>query len=452
MPDHPSKSIFAHKQTYSLKGNSKSRSVRDIVHENERLDGACPHVSDPRPPVILEGMRPSAVVDLIESRMVEQNRLLRRLRKEQPDRRGDLRAIRIDTHVLIASVFSFPDPVADMDKAEYLRWRSDVTAFARDDAARNGAEVLSIIEHRDESHPHVHVLAVSICADDNMRMDAKRCHEGHLAQGRHREGGWSGSPSRSYKQAMRGWQDRYHAEVGSRHGQARTGPKRRRLDRATWKAEQDRLDAQKAADIAMRHAEDAKCAANEAKARFEEEMALSVAEMIEEAETAHMVVEEGLIAILRHRQADARLVERLTTEAPIPLRPFRPEERIEMGRALRPIISDGLEQLRRQPVHRKTAAGVSILLDQIVDWIGAMEMARPRWLCWGGLTHAVAQDARSAFGLQYVPMTLAQIIEQSPAWGGLVVLARSEFFRVSAVSASLLGSIGQLRKSLFSRG
>lgn len=162
MSDHPPKSIFAHKQTYSLKGNSKSRSVRDIVHENERLDGACPHVSDPRPPVILEGMRPSAVVDLIESRMVEQNRVLRRLRKEQPDRRGDLRAIRIDTHVLIASVFSFPDPVADMDEAEYLRWRSDVIAFARDDADRNGAEVLSIIEHRDESHPHVHVLAVPI--------------------------------------------------------------------------------------------------------------------------------------------------------------------------------------------------------------------------------------------------------------------------------------------------
>ncbi|MCV2449011.1 hypothetical protein [Paracoccus sp. DMF] len=31
---------------------------------------------------------------------------------------------------------------------------------------------------------------------------------------RHKDHGWSGSPSRSYKQAMRGWQDCYHAAVG----------------------------------------------------------------------------------------------------------------------------------------------------------------------------------------------------------------------------------------------
>lgn len=98
-------------------------------------------------------MRPSAVVDLIESRVAAQNRLLRQLRKEQLARKDALRAIRIDTHVLIASVFSFPDLVADMDEAEYLRWRNDVIAFARDDAVHNGAEVLSIIEHRDESQP-----------------------------------------------------------------------------------------------------------------------------------------------------------------------------------------------------------------------------------------------------------------------------------------------------------
>lgn len=38
------KSIFAHKQTYSRKGNSKSWSVREIADEAERLEGACSHV------------------------------------------------------------------------------------------------------------------------------------------------------------------------------------------------------------------------------------------------------------------------------------------------------------------------------------------------------------------------------------------------------------------------
>ncbi|WP_232844859.1 hypothetical protein [Paracoccus onubensis] len=64
-----------------------------------------------------------------------------------------------------------------------------------------------------------------------MRMKAKRCHEGHRLQGKHKAQRWFGSSSRRYKQAMRGWQDRCHAEVGAKHGQARTGP-RRRLDRA----------------------------------------------------------------------------------------------------------------------------------------------------------------------------------------------------------------------------
>ncbi|WP_287883414.1 plasmid recombination protein, partial [Paracoccus sp. (in: a-proteobacteria)] len=219
MSDRGGKSIFAHKQTYSRKGNSKSRSVSEIADEAERLDGACPHVANPQSPTILEGIRPSEVVEVIEQRIAEQNTLLRQLRKEQPDRKEALRGIRSDTHVLIASVFSFPDPVEDMDQADYLRWRRDVIAFAKADAVRNKAEVLSIIEHLDEAHPHVHVLAVPLCAEGNMRMDAKRCHEGHREQDRHKDHGWSGSPSRSYKQAMRGWQDRYHAEVGAKHAQ-----------------------------------------------------------------------------------------------------------------------------------------------------------------------------------------------------------------------------------------
>ncbi len=51
MSERSGKSIFVHKQTYSRKGNSKSRSVSEIAQEAERLDGACPHVGTrSRPP------------------------------------------------------------------------------------------------------------------------------------------------------------------------------------------------------------------------------------------------------------------------------------------------------------------------------------------------------------------------------------------------------------------
>ena len=166
MSERTGKSIFARKQTYSRKGNSKSRPVRAIVDEAERKKGACPHVENPLPPTILEGIPPSEIVAVLEERIAAQNKVLRRLRKERPDSKDDLRNIRRDTHVLIGAIFSFPDTVEDMDQADYLRWRKDVIAFAKADAAQNGAEVLSIVEHLDESRPHVHALAGPICTDE----------------------------------------------------------------------------------------------------------------------------------------------------------------------------------------------------------------------------------------------------------------------------------------------
>lgn len=435
MSDRPGKAIFAHVQTYSLKGNSKSRSAGDTAAEGERLDGACPHVPCPQPPVILEGMRPTDVVSLIERRMAQQNKVLRHLRKGHPDRKNELRGIRKDTHVLIASVFSFPDTVEE----EYLRWRDDVIAFAKTDAARNGTEVMSIFEHRDESHPHLHVFAVPLCTDVNMRMNAKLCHDGHRAQDQHMQNGLHGSPSASYKRAMRGWQDRYHAAVGSRHNQARTGPRRRRLDRAAWRAEVERLGAQKKTDQAMYREAEAARAADAAEARHLAALDISVAELIEEAELAHVIAEEGLVAALHHQNMDPDLIEQLTASPTMPHRRYRPEERAEMRPVLRPAISDGIDRLRQPPEARDAAAGFGMMFEQIADWMGALSACRPRWLSWGDLGHEISMEARSEFRLQYVPSTLAQAIEQSPAWTGLVEQARTGLSRALGVRDRLIG-------------
>lgn len=211
------KTTFAHHNTYSQKGNSKSRSVRDICAEAGREQGAAPHVEMPTKPEILQGLNPSNIPDLIESRVKEQNKTLREMRKAETTKE---KGIRKDTHVLSAAVFSYPDPVGQTDKEDYQRWREDVVQFANKDCRRQGLEVLSIIEHTDEAHPHIHVLSaphikpLSRLHVANPRMDAKRCHDGHKAQAAHIERGLHGSPSRSYKAAMRNWQDRYHEQVG----------------------------------------------------------------------------------------------------------------------------------------------------------------------------------------------------------------------------------------------
>ncbi|MDF3906248.1 plasmid recombination protein [Paracoccus sp. P2] len=436
MSDRGGKSIFAHKQTYSRKGNSKSRSVSEIADEAERLDGACPHVANPQSPTILEGIRPSEVVEVIEQRIAEQNTLLRQLRKEQPDRKEALRGIRSDTHVLIASVFSFPDPVEDMDQADYLRWRRDVIAFAKADAVRNKAEVLSIIEHLDEAHPHVHVLAVPLCAEGNMRMDAKRCHEGHREQDRHKDHGWSGSPSRSYKQAMRGWQDRYHAEVGAKHAQARTGPRRRRLDRAAWKAEQERLKAQKEAEIAILRAEEARRLADEEERRRDLVMQDTVASRLQEAEAVHAIATGGLIAAIRQIDPDPVLLKRLETPGEMGAWTHHDADRNrEMHSALAPVLSDGLEALRQPPAGPGLLGGLTGFLRGLAGWVNRLADASPRWLKWPETVAYIANGAREAFGTPYAASTLAGVIEASPAWQSFTGEARARLDQARTVQA-----------------
>jgi len=244
------KAIFAHKQTFSRKGNSKNRSVADICAEAARLEGATPHVAEPkRPSLLYNNVETSEIPAMIEARVKEQNALLRRQRKEHPERAGDLRSIRRDTHVLVGYVFSYPVPADDLNNgeqfAEYDRWEEDALNFAITDAERNGLEILSAVAHSDEAHPHFHVLAIPQISEKNPRLNAKLCHEGFVAQTDHLAKKLNGSPSRSYKQAMRNWQDKYHAEVGQRHGQSRMGPGRRRLSRAAYKAEQDLLSTMK---------------------------------------------------------------------------------------------------------------------------------------------------------------------------------------------------------------
>ncbi|MBO6507581.1 MAG: hypothetical protein JJ979_03700, partial [Roseibium sp.] len=54
---------------------------------------------------------------------------------------------------------------------------------------------------------------------------------------------------RAYRESMRAWQDSYHNAVGVRSGLTRLGPKRRRLSRKAWQAEQVAAQAMKTAEV-----------------------------------------------------------------------------------------------------------------------------------------------------------------------------------------------------------
>lgn len=430
------KSIFAHKQTYSQKGNSKSRSVRSIIEEVERLEGACPHVSRPQPPGILEGIQPHDLIDLIEDRVSEQNRALRKMRKEFPNRKADMRGIRVDTHVLMASVFSYPDTIELMDEEEYRAWRDDVIAFARSDAAANDLEIMTIVEHRDELHPHLHVLALPVISETNPRMNAKQCHEGHVAQDRHVRNDWSGSPSRSYRRAMSAWQDRYHAEVGSKHGQARTGPKRRRLDRSTWKAEQNRITLQKEAGKAERLVAAANDRAEQAEIREQAAAKRTAKQRLQDAEVGQRLAEEGLTSALAAIEADERLLARLSCRTePRGYSSRSSDENAELHACVDPIIRNGLDALSRPSPGASLSERFRDIFAMVTDWTQRLAEAMPRWLRWDELVDRISRNAQFAFGWSSRPNTLAATIEATPVWNDIEDTARRDLDRARGVAA-----------------
>lgn len=225
---------FAHTQTYSRKGNNKNRSVAAVVAEAAREDDFCPHVESPQEPAILHGVSPDQIPQLIEQRIKQAKQLY-------PDQlKGKGKGIRKDQHIMEGAVFSHPilsDELENPDTAkQYHAWRDDVIEWVKRDFDDRGLEFVSAVEHLDEAHPHIHAYGIPKATASNPRMDAKKCHAGHAARQK-AEQPWQGNAA--YKKAMREWQDKHHEAIGERHGLLRFGPRRQRLDRKTWKIQQE---------------------------------------------------------------------------------------------------------------------------------------------------------------------------------------------------------------------
>lgn len=224
---------FIHLESYARSPSAKSkearRSVSEIIDEAARdTPSALPHVRAARPAEVLFGLDPREV----EREAVE-------LGDRATDARG--RRLRKDAGVLLAGVASCPLPPGDDRVAA---WEVDTLSFLRGEF---GDRLRSVIRHVDERHAHVHFLIVPGVKDDGTM---ERLHPGEAA----RDQALAASVSRkakgsktlgdqAYRDAMRGFQDRFFEAVGVRQGLARLGPGRRRKSRSEWRAEQATNDA-----------------------------------------------------------------------------------------------------------------------------------------------------------------------------------------------------------------
>ncbi len=193
--------------------NEKSKSqfnASDVIGEALRDEGHCPHVEKPEAPRYLFGSE--AGTRAILGRIQENAAQYR-------DKMG--RKMREDAAVLLAGVASFPRDAANKDPDLYARWESLTVEYLQ---KKYGDNLRAVVMHNDEEHPHLHFYAYS-----DTEVNAKMLHDGYK----------NGSSPKAYKKGCEDFQNEYFEQVASRCGLARTGPKRRRLSRAEWHAEQE---------------------------------------------------------------------------------------------------------------------------------------------------------------------------------------------------------------------
>jgi len=131
---------------------------------------------------------------------------------------------RKDTPILLAGVVSSNWAPDDPRSVE---WRMDALVHLKETFGRR---LCAVVAHNDERHDHMHFYVVM----PDLK-PVKGLHPGHVARKAATDAGESASvQTDAYNTAMKKLQDDYYNQVGRRHGQARTGPRRERLGRMEW--------------------------------------------------------------------------------------------------------------------------------------------------------------------------------------------------------------------------
>lgn len=206
---------FIHIEAYSRVGSQQKdkakRSASDIAGEAERLDGYCNHVSNPKAPAILHGVSPSEAVKQATA-----------WAETVKDSIG--RGLRKDGLCLLAGVVS----ISNDDASSWKEHRDRSVNWLK---AKFGDRLISVIEHTDETHPHIHFYCVPKPGEKFSEL-----HPGHKASSQVKD--IKSKQNAAFIEAMRQFQDDFHNDVASKVGLARRGPGKRRLTRSAWKAEQ----------------------------------------------------------------------------------------------------------------------------------------------------------------------------------------------------------------------
>lgn len=191
---------------------TKGRSVRDIIAEAKREEGNCPHVENPKPPLLLYGKN----LDEVEKLAYEYHE-----NTKLTDKNGKEKKLRSDANILLAGVVSLNRENEDI----WDEYKNDAIAFLSN---KYGKKLVSVIEHTDEANPHFHFYVIQ---DPGKRFDL--IHDGKKALFENRDKK-KHDQNIAYLNAMRKVQENFFRVVSSNYGLSKDGPKRKRTSRKDY--------------------------------------------------------------------------------------------------------------------------------------------------------------------------------------------------------------------------
>ena len=191
---------------------TKGRSVRDIIAEAKREEGNCPHVENPKPPLLLYGKN----LDEVEKLAYEYHE-----NTKLTDKNGKEKKLRSDANILLAGVVSLNRENEDI----WDEYKNDAIALLEN---KYGKKLVSVIEHTDEANPHFHFYVIQ---DPGKRFDL--IHDGKKALFENRDKK-KHDQNIAYLNAMRKVQEDFFRVVSSNYGLSKDGPKRKRTSRKDY--------------------------------------------------------------------------------------------------------------------------------------------------------------------------------------------------------------------------
>ena len=126
---------------------TETRSIKEIMEEQARIDEACPHVDEPRRPGLLYGVPPMEVLLLAE---------------EWADQAKDARGYKVkkDGNVALVGVASLPREMED----DFPEFAEVTLKFLKE---KYGDRLKSVVVHDDEPHPHLHFTVILARVNDS---------------------------------------------------------------------------------------------------------------------------------------------------------------------------------------------------------------------------------------------------------------------------------------------